>query len=298
MVVKQQGNLESGPASEGAPRPEGVGVLLIHGLGSRGSDLHRVLEGLSDQSKVAIPDLRGHGLSDPGPAETIEDFAVDLLPLLDEDDQVLVGFSFGAWVAMELWRMCPDRVVGVILVDPPLNYGPLFEWASKGGTWRWRLRSLARRAVATFRRLKPPKATRRQETVSRLTAIYNSRDEHEAAKLMKEHPLTRDLNQADRNMNALSLMAADRPTLLAGVGMVNRPEDQSRPPGSEVEPVVFFGDRSILTGPQASEVFAAVIGGRAASYSGGHAAHLEAPQEVAACVEEVLAQVARPTDPS
>lgn len=270
MLVEGQSSTERKGRTADRTGSEQANVLLIHGLGSRGSDLSRVADGLSGNEIVAMPDLRGHGQSPPGPAGQLEDFAVDLLPLIDEHEQLLVGASFGAWVALALWRMRPERVTGVILVDPPLTYGPLFEWASRGGTHGH------------------PDRQSRERILGKLTAVYHSRDEHEAVNLMKEHPLTMHLNDADRASNARSLMAADRPTLLAGLALVNRPEDQMRPPNSGVVPVILFGDQSSLTGPERSQLFAEGIGGRTVSYHGGHVAHFEAPTEVAACIQQVL----------
>ena len=276
--------------SEGGP----ADVMLIHGIGSRGSDFSRLISCFGSGSSIVAPDLRGHGKSEASLPVTVEDFAADLLPLIDEEGPlVLAGFSFGSWVAMELWRMRPEGVSTLVLVDPPLVYGPLFDWASRGGPARDRLRHLLRRFAgiagpvrSSLGRLGARRS--REEALARITAIYYAADVDEAVELMRENPLTRDLDGADLIMNARSLMAADRPTLLASLELTGRPEDQSRPPGSLLQPTVMFGDRSPMTGPDAAAAFAAGIGGRAVSYSGGHVAHLEAPEEVAEEIKRLL----------
>lgn len=267
-------------------------LLLIHGLGSRAADFSRLVSSLGGAGSIVSPDLRGHGDSEAGLPVSVADFASDLLPLLEEEGPMAVaGFSFGCWVAMELWRTRPGMVSGLILVDPPLTYGPLFRWASQGGAGRQAVRSFVKSVAAAVglkslgRRVYRSLATPRDEALRKLTAIYYSTDLGEAVDLMRENPLTGDLGEADLIANAESLMAADRETLLAGLELTGDPDGQTGPVGSAVEPVVLFGETSPVTDPASAEAFARRIGGRAAPYRGGHAAHLEAPDEIAAVIE-------------
>ena len=88
---------------------------------------------------MLLVDLRGHGQSDwipPAaggasalpyqPAGYAED-VVGLLRQLDVENAVLVGSSLGGLVAIVVAAECAERVAGVCLVDPPLDYvdGPL-----------------------------------------------------------------------------------------------------------------------------------------------------------------------------
>ena len=269
-------------------------VMLIHGIGSSGADFTRLVSCLDSGSSTVAPDLRGHGKSEASLPVTVEGFAADLLPLIDEEGpMVLAGFSFGSRVAMEIWRKRPEGVSALVLVDPPLVYGPLFEWASRGGSGRHRLRHCLKKAagisglgLSSLRRLGARWS--REEALARISAIYYSADVDEAVELMRENPLTRDLDEADLLTNARSLMAADRATLLATLELTGESEGQTRPPGASIEPVVMFGDRSPMTDPDAAGAFAARIGGRAVSYSGGQVAHQEAPEEVAEEIERLL----------
>ena len=269
-------------------------VLLIHGLGSRAKDFSALIAALGPNRSILAPDLRGHGESEAALPVTLGGLASDLLPLIDEGPpKVVVGFSFGAWVAMELWRMKPEAVEALVLVDPALTYGPLFEWASRGGTVQQKVRAALKRSVDTLglewlgrKLLNPP--VLRERAVDRITAIYYTTDLGEMVALMRENPLTRDLDEEDLEINARSVMAADHDTLLAGLDLTGKPEDQERPEGSAIEPVVMFGERSLLTGRSRAERFASAIGGTAVGYEGGHVAHLEAPEAVAVEIERSL----------
>src|SRR6185437_6624185 len=69
--------------------------------------------------RVIAPDLRGYGASDgAGEKTTLEVFARDLLALLDYlkiGRAVVAGLSMGGQIAMELCRLHPERLQGLIL---------------------------------------------------------------------------------------------------------------------------------------------------------------------------------------
>lgn len=84
---------------------EGTGpkLVLIHGVGSQHGDWEAIVRRLADQFTILRYDLRGHGASEapPGPY-TIEDFAADLIALLDELGWAkphIAGFSLGGLIA-------------------------------------------------------------------------------------------------------------------------------------------------------------------------------------------------------
>jgi pimeloyl-ACP methyl ester carboxylesterase len=69
--------------------------------------------------RLVVPDLRGYGAS-PGGGEktTLDVFARDLLMLLDHlgiDQAVVAGLSMGGQIAMEICRLAPARVRGLVL---------------------------------------------------------------------------------------------------------------------------------------------------------------------------------------
>lgn len=84
---------------------ESQAILLIHGAyQSRLAWEKQMVDGLSDDFRLAAMDLRGHGISDKpesGDAYTAERWADDVhavINTLDLTDPVLVGWSFGGWI--------------------------------------------------------------------------------------------------------------------------------------------------------------------------------------------------------
>jgi non-heme chloroperoxidase len=104
-------------------RGEGRPVLLLHGW-----CLNRKLwmyedEFLAAEFDVTTPDLPGFGHSDglKGPF-TLDRYASDvgnLIRELDLSDVVVVGFAFGAAVAMRLAANGDERLAGLVLVGVP-----------------------------------------------------------------------------------------------------------------------------------------------------------------------------------
>ncbi len=242
----------------------GPTALLIHGLGSRGSDLANVAQALG--AGASTPDLRGHGDAPARPFSAIADFAADLEPAARAAAPVLVaGFSFGAWVALALWRRAPESICAVALVDPPLDYEALIQWA----------RAETRTTHGAMRRL---------------GALYRTGDLGTAIALMGEHPLTRDLDEAATERNARALLAADPATLQAALRLAIPDPSAARPAGDRTPVLVLHGRRSLVCPAAAAADLARALGGAAAEYDGGHCAHLEAPSEVGAALRALLSQ--------
>jgi 3-oxoadipate enol-lactonase len=96
-------------------------VLLIH---AGGTD-HRMWQPLIDRIKggyvIHAPDLRGHGAS-PYPRGEFA-HAEDVVLLLDRlraKKTIVVGCSRGAWVALQLATLMPERVAGIALMPGTL----------------------------------------------------------------------------------------------------------------------------------------------------------------------------------
>ncbi len=95
-------------------------VLLIHGVSASHLSWPLVAQRLPDMRLIA-PDLRGRGRSSavPGPVG-LAAHARDLVAVLDalEVESVsVVGHSMGAFVALVLGELYPDRVARIVLVD-------------------------------------------------------------------------------------------------------------------------------------------------------------------------------------
>lgn len=102
-------------------------VLAFHGWGRSHDDFRDVLSGASAGGRpldaIAI-DLPGFGASPP-PAEVwgAMQYAAAIEPLLDEmaERVVVIGHSRGGGVALELARLAPSRVEGLVLTGVPIT---------------------------------------------------------------------------------------------------------------------------------------------------------------------------------
>lgn len=87
------------------------------------------IEALSQQYRVIVPELWGHGESGPLPSQTqsLDDLARQVLALLDQLDitQVnLVGLSVGGMWGARLALQAPERVNSLVLMDTHLGAEP------------------------------------------------------------------------------------------------------------------------------------------------------------------------------
>lgn len=95
-------------------------LLLIHGHPFDRSMWRPQLEPIERLGwRIVVPDLRGYGASGGGSDKTTLDvFARDLIALLDHlgiDRAVMTGLSMGGQIVMELCRLHPERVRGIVL---------------------------------------------------------------------------------------------------------------------------------------------------------------------------------------
>lgn len=97
-------------------------LLLVHGWAASGAFFDTVAQALSDEFRVLVPDLRGHGETPAGVSPTsIGDLADDLNELLAHEGLtqiVALGWSMGATV---LWSMIErhghERLAGMVIED-------------------------------------------------------------------------------------------------------------------------------------------------------------------------------------
>jgi pimeloyl-ACP methyl ester carboxylesterase len=100
-----------------------LAILFIHGLGGNTSQWKSQLEHLRRKWRALAVDLRGHGhtVMPVDGVFAIEAMAADLKDLADRlhlQRFVLTGHSAGASVAIALAGRNPERVSGLLLVDP------------------------------------------------------------------------------------------------------------------------------------------------------------------------------------
>lgn len=112
-------------------RQAGVGpttVLLLHGIGSQSASWVQQLGGLGPKFRVIAWDAPGYGESDPLESEfpaaseysaTLE----SLLAALGVERPVIVASSLGALIATSFAAERPERVAGLVLLNPAGGYG-------------------------------------------------------------------------------------------------------------------------------------------------------------------------------
>lgn len=99
---------------------EGVPVLFLHGFPHDRSLWAAQRVALSPQARCIVPDLRGFGDSSTHGPYSMDQYADDLVLLLDAlgvDRTVVCGLSMGGYIAMALWRRYPDRVRACVFCD-------------------------------------------------------------------------------------------------------------------------------------------------------------------------------------
>lgn len=95
-------------------------ALFLHGIGGAKENWAAELNALRPIMPAAAMDLRGYGGSHLGPRQsTVEDHCADILRVkaaLQADRLLLVGLSFGAWLATSFALRHPEALKGLVLM--------------------------------------------------------------------------------------------------------------------------------------------------------------------------------------
>ncbi len=94
-------------------------VVLLHGFCEYSHIWDPILMQLSDELQLLIPDLPGFGRSPARAQITMNDFASDILDMMDAeavDKAVVIGHSLGGYIAIAMAAMAPERLSGLGLV--------------------------------------------------------------------------------------------------------------------------------------------------------------------------------------
>ena len=104
-------------------RGEGTPLLFIHGVGTSGALWQSDLAELSADCRVIVYDRRGYGASSPSPGDwdAHREDAAALLDALGAKPAVVVGYSGGAMIALDLALQRPELVRALVLLDPAVN---------------------------------------------------------------------------------------------------------------------------------------------------------------------------------
>lgn len=147
---------------------QGTPILCLHGHPGTGRCMSVFANYFSPHFKIIAPDLRGYGHSRTNQAFEMEQHLDDLLVLLNRLDQpcLLLGWSLGGILAMELALKYPKQISGLILVSTaarPAGRHPAITWQDNVLTgiagiinwlmpgWAWNISTFGQRSL--FRHL-------------------------------------------------------------------------------------------------------------------------------------------------
>lgn len=105
---------DSRAGSEAAAPPQTL--VLLHGVNDQAGTWFTVAPALAQRFRVILPDLPGHGESDPRDGSLAISMIVDrIAAILPHEPFTLLGNSLGGWIAMLCTLRHPERVRALIL---------------------------------------------------------------------------------------------------------------------------------------------------------------------------------------
>lgn len=146
----------------------GFPILCLHGHPGHGRCLSVFTEHLSQRFQTLAPDLRGYGSSRTRQDFAMTDHLLDLEALLDRfhvDRYLVLGWSLGGILAMELAIRYPHRVSGLILIATaarPRGSHPPTSWQDNLYTglasilnrlqpgWQWNIDAFGKRSLYRY----------------------------------------------------------------------------------------------------------------------------------------------------
>lgn len=203
--------------------------------------------------RLVAPDLRGFGPeAPPGPAVSIDDYARDVLDLLDRlaiDRAVIAGVSMGGYVAFALLRRAPDRVRALVLANTRMDADP-----PEGRAAREKMLALLAREGSAGVAREMPKLL--GETTER------------------ERPEVKDALRARIEATPAAAMEA------AVRAMMARPDSAATAAAFGGPALIVSGDEDALTPPPLQRAMHAAMAGSALETipGAGHLASLERPE--------------------
>ncbi|MEM9772911.1 MAG: alpha/beta hydrolase [Cyanobacteria bacterium P01_D01_bin.73] len=147
---------------------EGPPILCLHGHPGSSDSMAVFGRSLGKKYRVIMPDLRGYGRSQVRSPFVMTDHLDDLVELLSQrgiSQCIVLGWSLGGIIAMELALRFPERVTGLVLVATaarPRGAHPRTQWhellftaiaalinqAAPG--WQWNIDTFAQRSLFKY----------------------------------------------------------------------------------------------------------------------------------------------------
>lgn len=147
---------------------KGFPILCLHGHPGSGRSLSVFTQHLSQRFQTLAPDLRGYGNSPTQVNFNMIDHLIDLEALLDRfqvERCLVLGWSLGGILAMELALKLPERVSGLILIATaarPRSSHPPISWQDNLYTgvasilnrlqpsWQWNIDTFGKRSLYRY----------------------------------------------------------------------------------------------------------------------------------------------------
>ncbi len=147
---------------------KGFPILCLHGHPGSGSSLSVFTNHLSKRFQTIAPDLRGYGKSRYNEKFSMNDHLIDLEALIDRfhlEKCLVLGWSLGGILAMELALKLPQRITGLILVATaarPIGNHPPVTWQDNLYTgiaallsciqpnWQWNIENFGKRSLFRY----------------------------------------------------------------------------------------------------------------------------------------------------
>lgn len=245
-------------------------LLLLHAFPLNGSMWEPLRRELQAHADVLTPDLPGFGAA-PGLDEesfTMEQAARHVEGLLDAHDIrrcVLGGLSMGGYIALECWRLFPERISGMILADTKAT--PDDEEGRR-----------VRYAAA--------------ERIGR--GEYAEYVEEQLERLLSEKARDERPELVDR-VRGMMLATIPESAVAGLLGMASRRDSTELLATIDVPVALIFGERDAVTKLEEGRRMAeAIPEATLTTIAGaGHLSALENPEEFARAVTEAMMNVAR-----
>ncbi|HEY9607293.1 MAG TPA: alpha/beta hydrolase [Allocoleopsis sp.] len=147
---------------------KGFPILCLHGHPGSGSSMSVFTQHLSQNFQTIAPDLRGYGRSRTPLDFSMSDHLMDLEALLNRlriNRCLVLGWSLGGILAMELALRLPERVSGLILIASaarPRGNHPPISWEDNLYTglaailnrvqpgWQWNIETFGKRSLFRY----------------------------------------------------------------------------------------------------------------------------------------------------
>ncbi|HIK21886.1 MAG TPA: alpha/beta hydrolase [Synechococcus sp. M44_DOE_062] len=143
-------------------------ILMLHGHPGNADCMAVFADAVAGMHPCVAPDLRGYGRSQVADPFEMEDHLEDLERLLDclgWQECLVLGWSLGGILALELALRLPERVKGLVLVasaacprsnHPPIDFwdqintgiASLLNWVWPG--WEWNIETFGRRSLYRY----------------------------------------------------------------------------------------------------------------------------------------------------